>query len=66
MMFRNFLTALILLCLLGAAVPQTSRPQATPEHEYYLSYRTCFATMIGLDWIQDALNKIIEHSVSNF
>ena len=45
---------------------QRERPPASAEHEYYLSYRTCFAFMVGLEWIEDALNKVMEQSVANF
>ena len=45
---------------------QHIRPESTFEHEYYLSYRTCFAWMIGLDWIKDALSKVMEQSIRNF
>lgn len=35
-------------------------------HQFYLSHRTCFVAMVGLDWIEDALNKAIEQQVDSF
>lgn len=35
-------------------------------HQFYLSHRTCFVFMIGLDWIHDALEKAIVQQVDSF
>ena len=69
MMVPNLMKLFLVLAVIqggGGLGKAKAESEKMDPHEYYLSHRSCLAFMIGLDWIQDAMNKVIEQSVRHF
>lgn len=55
---------LCILALLEGSFTMGHQDEATTPHDeahdFYLSHRTCFAFMVGIDWVKDALEKAVD------